>query len=715
VRLGRAEVASVALGVLALASLGVVFATGERPTTSELSERSRNLLAVWNEDEVEQLEFTSGSERASLTRTGEDFVLRAPKEEPADAAAVDRLLDGLGFATVLRRLDTGNRDTLGLTKPRATWSVQMGARTYRIELGAAAPSPAGAAYVALSSDGAPAAYVVVGRETAALLNTRPDDLRRRSLVTLGMRELSEIVLDRPNGALRLVRGAGLAFRVDGAERANRDALEPLLAAFGQLSATRFLDLKTAEVARGTARPLRVTLLPREGDRPRAQLEIGGPCPEHADEVIVIVRQPQTRAACVRNDVIAPFSLERSYLTDKVPFAARPDEVEALTLTRGERRLVLTRSGTQFLLREPSEASVDIEAGNQRLKAILRAPGELVPNPKLVDLGLEPPVGRVVLTVVGDDDKAAEETLELGRPAADGTLPVRRVEDGAVLALGREAARAFSVDATLLKSRKLLDFALSALIELELSAPEPQRLKRIPGSFELLQPAGFRHDGELATNAVLALGSLTALGWIADADDGSFGLATPVLSARVHIGGADAGASERRLIVGRSAPGGHFAALEGTPGVFLLERAVVERLSTLLIDRAVFMGDPKTLARVSITAGQKRFELERRAGELVPSATTPADPAVVAAALEALGSLSAEAAVHTGPARPDEGLGEPALRVKLELLPGLGAARGYHIGKGTTFRGQTVRFARADGVDATYVIAESKLRPLFDWF
>jgi hypothetical protein len=714
VKLGRAEVASVALGVLALASLGVVFATGERPTTSELSERSRNLLAVWHEDEVEQLEFTSGSERASLSRTGEDFVLRAPKEEPADAAAVDRLLDGLGFATVLRRLDTGNRDALGLTKPRATWSVQMGARTYRIELGAAAPSPAGAAYVAFASDGGPPTYVVVGRETAALLNTRPDDLRLRSLVTLGMRELSEIVLDRPNGALRLVRGAGLAFRVDGAERANRDALEPLLAAFGQLSATRFLDLKTAEIARGTARPLRVTLLPREAGKPRTELEIGGPCPEHADEVIVIVRQPQTRAACVGNDVIAPFSLERSYLTDKVPFAARPDEVEALTLTRGEQRLVLTRSGTQFLLREPSEASVDIEAGNQRLKAILRAPGELISNPKLVELGLEPPAGRVVLTVVGDDDKAAEETLELGRPAADGTLPVRRVEDGAVLALGREAARAFSVDATLLKSRKLLDFALSALIELELSAPEPQRLKRIPGSFELLQPAGFHHDGELATNAVLALGSLTALSWVADADDGSFGLATPVLTARVHIG-ADAGASERRLIVGRSAPGGHFAALEGTPGVFLVERAVVERLSTLLIDRAVFMGDPKTLARVSITAGQKRFELERRAGELVPNAATPADPAVVAAALEALGSLSAEAAVHTGAARPDEGLAEPALRVKLELLPGLGAARGYHIGKGSTFRGQTVRFARADGVDATYVIAESKLRPLFDWF
>lgn len=713
-KLGRSDIASVALGVVALASFGAVWATREHATTTELSERASHLLPIWREEQVEKLEFESETERASLVRNGEDFVLRAPNEEPADAAAVDRLFAGFGAATVLRRLDTADRAALGLAKPRATWSLHVGARTYRIELGSDAPAPAGAAYVALASDGDAPTFAVVGRETAELLRTRPDDLRLRSLVTVGIRELAEIVLDRANGQLRLVRGAGLAFRLDGAERANRDALEPLLAAFGQLSATRFLDLKTAEAARGTVRPLRVTLLPRTAGTPRTELELGGPCPGHAGEAIVIVRRPEARAACVRAAAIEPFSLEKSYLVDKVPFAARPDEVEAVTLTRGDRRLVLIRSGTQFLLREPSEAPVDIEAGNQRLKALLRAPGELVPNPNLAALGLEPPTGRVVLTVVGDHDKAVEETLELGRTAPDGTLPVRRVEDGVVLALGREAARAFAVDATLLKSRRLLDFALSALIELELSAPEPQRLKRIPGSFELVQPAGFRHDGELATNAALALGSLTALSWVADADDGSFGLATPVATANVRIG-TDAGPNERRLRIGRSTAGGHFAALDGTPGVFLLERAVLERLSTLLIDRAVFLGDPKTLARVSLHTEDERFELELRAGELVPSAATPADPAVVTATLEALGALSAEAAVHTGPERPEEGLAQPALSVKLELLPGLGPARGFRIGKSSTFRGQTVRFARADGVNATYVIAEAKLRALFDWF
>lgn len=712
-KLGRAEIASLLLGAVALASVGAVFATRERPTTTEQAERSQNLLAIWHEDEIARLEFESGGERATLERQGEDFVLRSPKEEPVDGAAVDRLIEGLGFATALRRLDGGDRAALGLAKPHATWNVRMGAHTFRIELGGDAPSPAGAAYVAVASDGGAATFAVVGRETAALLHTRPGDLRLRSLVTLGVREVAEIVLDRPNGALRLVRGSGNAFRLDGAERANRDALEPLLAAFGGLSATRFLDLKTAEIARGTARPLRVTLVPRTGSA-RTELELGGTCPDYPDEAMVIVRQPELRAACVHAAAITPFSLEKNYLADKVTFSARPDEVEALAITRGDRRLVLTRSGTQFLLREPSEATVDIDAGNQRLKALLRAPGELVPNPNLAELGLTPPMGRVVLTVVGDDDKATEETLEIGRAAADGTLPVRRVEDGAVLLLARETARAFAVDATLLKSRKLLDFALSSLVELELSAPEPQRLKRTPGGFELLQPPGFQHDGELSTNAVLALGSLTALSWVADADDGTFGLNAPVLTARVRID-SDAGANERRLVVGRSAPGGHFAALDGTPGVFLIERAVVERLSTLLIDRAVFMGDPKTLARVSLSASGKRFELERRAGELVPSAATPADPAVVAATLEALGTLSADAAVHTGPERADEGFAEPALSVKWERLPGLGAPRTYRIGKSSTFRGQTVRFARTDGVNATYVIAESKLRALFDWF
>ena len=152
--------------------------------------------------------------------------------------------------------------------------------------------------------------------------------------------------------------------------------------------------------------------------------------------------------------------------------------------------MLTRRGSAFLLREPTEAAVALEAGNERLSAVLGAPADVVENPDEKELGLEPPEGRVIVTRIADGDKAVEETLLLGRTAPDGTLSVRRADDGAVLALGRDAARALAVDATLLKSLRVVDFALSSLAELELSTPERQVLRRAPNGFELVEPRRF---------------------------------------------------------------------------------------------------------------------------------------------------------------------------------------------------------------------------------
>ena len=342
-----------------------------------------------------------------------------------------------------------------------------------------------------------------------------------------------------------------------------------------------------------------------------------------------------------------------------------------------------------------------------------AVAEPIEHPDAKALGFDPPHGRVVARVIGDDDQAHEERLELGKTAPDGTLYLRR-DDGRVLALGREAARAFAVDTTLLRSLKLLDFALSSLVELELSAPEHQLVRRAPNGFELVLPRGLSDDGELTTDAVLALGSLTAVRFIADEDDGSFGLATPLCTARVLVDANDAGAPEHTLRVGRATPGGYFAALAGTPGVFVIERGVAERLSTLLVSRAAFMAEPSTLARVTLRTPKREIVLERRGGELVAKSGDLPAPAL-ASALETLASLRAEAALHSGPARPSEGLATPALSVELEPNPGFGKRRVYRFGGTDSYRDAVVRNARADGVDATFAVADAKLRPLFDLF
>jgi hypothetical protein len=714
VKLGSRELVSIGLSLLAVVSVVVVLLTRDAPTTAEKDARASHLLAAYREEDVERIELRQGKKAVVVERgaDGTSWSLGGASPELADAAAVERLLDGLGLATPLRKLGAADPGPLGLEAPRATLMLSLRGRTTRLILGKGAPAPFGASYVGVSGDGITGFSAVVSRQVAALLETTADELRDHNLVRLGASELMELGVERADASFRLVRANGASFHLDGAGRARRDAVEPLFTALGELRAEPLLDVAVAERARKSTPRTLVRLTPRDAGRPKLVLELGEACPS-GQGTLVIVRSAPARAGCVRDEVVRAFDVGREALLDDTAFWARQDEVETLAVTRGDRRLVLTRSGTAFLLREPTSAAVELDAGNARLSAVVRAAGELMTNADLAKLGLSPARDQVVLTVLGREDKATEETLELGRPEADGTLVARRVEDGAVLRFSREAARAFLVDSTLLRPRRLLDFALSALVELETSRPERQLLRKVPTGFELAAPAGFQADGALATEAVLALGSLTAVRWVADADDGSFGLSAPRLTARARFDG-DGGVSERTLLIGAAAPGGYYARFGDDQGIFLLERAVVERLETLFVDRSAPMADPETLARVRLVRGEKTLVLERRGGAL-HAVGASVDPSVLTPALEALAALRAEAAVHTGKPEPSEGLAQPSLELTVEPSPGLGATRRLRVGAQEVFLGLPVRFARVDGIEATFVIAESKLRPLLDLF
>jgi hypothetical protein len=715
VKLGRRELVSVVLSVLALASMAAVLLTKNAPTTAEKQARASNLLAAFREDDVQRLELRRGPDLTVVERgaDGTSYVLRTPSAEPADAAAVERLIDALGAATPLRKLGDTDPGPLGLTSPRAMLVLVMRGKSTRLSLGKAAPAPSGAAYVGVSGDGVEPFSAVVSREVANLLETTANDLRDQNLVTLGASELAELGVERPDASFRLIRTAAGSFRLEGAGRARRDALEPLFTALGEMRAEPLVDVALAERSRGSAPRTLIRLTPRDGKKPKTVLELGGSCPEKAG-TLAIVRGALVRAGCVRDEVVRAFAVPREALIDDTAFWARPDEVETLTVIRGEPRLVLTRSGTAFVLREPASAAVELDTGNARLAAVVRAGGELLSGADLAKMGLSPARDKIVLTVLAREDHAREETLELGRVEADGTLVGRRVEDGAVLRFSRDTARAFLVDSTLLRPRRLLDFPLSGLLELETSRPERQLLRRVPTGFELAVPAGFQTDGSLATEAALALGSLTAVRWVSDADDDSFGLGAPRLTVRLRFD-ADAGATERTLVVGGAAPGGYHARFGDDQGVFLIERAVVERLETLFVDRAATMVDPDTLARLRLRRGDETLTLERRGGALVATAGASVDQNVLTPALEALAALRAEAAIHTGKARPSEGFATPTLEISADPSPGLGGSRRLQVGSQEVFQGVPVRYVRVDGIDATFVVAESKVRVILDLF
>ena len=80
------------------------------------------------------------------------------------------------------------------------------------------------------------------------------------------------------------------------------------------------------------------------------------------------------------------------------------------------------------------------------------------------------------------------------------------------------------------------------------------------------------------------------------------------------------------------------------------------------------------------------------------------------ARRALSETRAEGLVHPGEPRSDEGFDKPLATVTVH---GGTSSFKMSIGRGDSWRDTNVFYARRDGVDATFAIAQSKLRSLLD--
>jgi hypothetical protein len=394
-----------------------------------------------------------------------------------------------------------------------------------------------------------------------------------------------------------------------------------------------------------------------------------------------------------------------------------DEVQRVVAQDSGRRLEFERQESGFVLRAPRRALVDLEAGNRRIERMLALRGRLVPGDDPVRTGLDLTWGKVTLTATaGVDDTAIEETAQLSQPTAGKHMYAKRALDGALLQLNRESARVLQADATLLRSLQVLDFPLSRVRSVELGwQREIQRVSRdATGNVRLERPEQFDVDLGLATGLMETLGSLAADRWVADEDDGSFGLGQPSLRVQIELDPADAGPGRRELTVGDPASGGAYAKLADDRGVFVVPSSTLERLQTWLIDRAVFMARASEMNAVELRAGPRRVELTREGDRFVQTAGDVKLPAVrIQSMIDALGSMRAEAALHLGPPGAAEGFEEPQLVVRIRRAPGTRISQNWKVGAGDAWRGMSIYYARAAGVDATYIIARSRVRQIID--
>jgi hypothetical protein len=690
----RATITPVVLVVLATGAVAYAwFVDRGSLSDAERASRRSDVFPSFHVEDVTHVELVHGDETLVLDRDrdagggGSAWTMTSPRHEHADAGAVDALLRELALATRVRGVSDG--DAVGLDEPRVRGLVRVGALEWRFVLGADAPRPEGAAYMRLEGEGT----FVVQRSVKVQLLRGVDAYRPRAILPFGASDVRRIQVANAGGGFTLERQrtGGATFRVteDGI-RASRETTDRILAALTEARAESFVDDAQAdrELA-GTVFTVRVE--PQDEAKPRVELKLAGSCPGQATDDLLVETAPVRVSACVARTLGDALRDAKLALDDAAPFFAHADEMEEVRLERLEPvgtagpRVDVARKGAGWRERAPEDrdlSSDETDSANALALALALARGSQMRR------AAEPFAARARATIVRTGGSSTE-VVDVAAPELDGSVWVRRADDGALVRLPAAQARRFEPHPAALRARALWHSAFDpgAVVGVDdTCGPVPEKLALHDGTWTMLTPGGFAVDPVAVTDLASALAHAKADAWITESDDGSFGLGRPggcavTLALAAPDGGPARGVT---LSFGADAGGDAFyARASDDPGIFVASGVLHALAAHPAIDRNRFRLDARALSSVTVARGDHRRSVAFDADA----------PDALARAVE---GLYAEAALHTGAPGKSEGIDHPTLEV-------VGAGVHVSIGAPASVDGIDGYYARAAGVDATFIV------------
>ncbi len=696
----RKHTTSIVLAAIALA-LGVwIWMDRASVTDTERGLRPKNVLSAFRRDALSRIEINKAAEKLVLSRDVDRdadaaWRLESPEVGLADPNAVEQLTSAFEFATFVRKVEPKSAPTFD--SPRASGMIAMGKLVYKFALGAAAPTPEGAAYFKVEGEG----VYVVAKELVEKLLAPASTYRSRTLVPYLSLDLASLDIHTKAGDLRIERTGELTFKIAGSGiRASREALDKVWSAFSEMRAETFTNEDVADAV------ITIAMTPKDG-RPRGELRVGGPCRDHPDDVIVVRTAPTRLAACAPKGIIEGLSMTADELADTRLFFAHEDEIEEVTLTSAtsDAKIELARKGSGWHARAPFDrdlAGDEVDAANALASAVVRAKGtHVVKYP-----AGEPFIALAHVRVKGGEMQG-DELVDVA-PGPDHVWFARRLSDDARLEISPEVERRLVPSKSALKGKDVIAPALDPkdVASISLRCGTAQDITRDGNAWKLASPAGYTADQAGALDVVDQIARLRADAWVADADDGSFGFSTT--SCAVTLGTRD-GARHVKLQLGRDGETGVYAMVTDTRGaaltspVFLEPRLFHDALARILIDKSALAIESSKATTLALSRPGVRVTLRRVADRFVgPDAGLPVGIETVTSALDA---LRADDVVRLGPPAPEEGFGAPSLEVrvddKLRLV----------LGRDVLRKNQAMVFARTPGVDATFAIARERVDPL----
>lgn len=695
------------LVLVALALIGLAYAYFiDRGTVSDVDREARRLdvFPTFQVDLVSRLELTHGQEALVLERVGATWRLTSPRSETADPSAVETLLRDLEMARRVRNV--AKETPLGDVRVRGR--ITVGRMQYVFTVAGDAPSPRGGAYMTVIGE---PPFVVEPAFKVQLLRTA-DSYRVRALVRYAESETQRI--ERTSGAERLtLERVGGAFRVGGARgpRASRTAIEHVFGALADARAETFLD--DTEASGATAHAMRaVSISPRDVTQPRVDITLGGSCPTPPGNVAFAITGSTRTTACVAKGTLDALDAPPEDFVDKGLIAARPDEIEELDLSSGSPeglRLNLARRGSGWHLRAPQDRELtpeEADSVNTLVTAMTGARAVAVESP--ASAGQLVVNSRATFIRTGS---GSSETLEISATDTSGVARARRSDDGAILLLPRAVARRFEPHPIALRGREAWKAPFDAAVVVAVDdtcTPEPERIELTEGRWTMRTPRGQAVDVAYVMDLVDALVHAKADGWVAEKDDGTFGLGAAACRVTLTTASRDAGGGPqpRTIFLGAfdaEAEGGTFARTSEGPEVFLAPASLRALAQRPAIDRSRFRIDAAPGARAILSDGHVKIALSAEGAGFVRTGQVDAGTDGVGAAL--LG-LYARYAVHSGPPAPGEGFDAPTLEIQLTSRGGSSEAPWKRIVIGArAANSDDGYFARVSGVDATFALSD----------
>lgn len=589
-------------------------------TEGERKRRESNVFAAWRRDHLSRVEIAHEGETIVLERDAkndEPWRMTSPRSERVDQAAAERLLTTLEFATMARKV--GSDANLGFDPPRASGSVAMGSLVFRFVLGGASPRPEGSSYFRVD-DGAP---FVASKELTEALLASSDTYRDRTVVPYLSLELARFEIKHPAGGFVVERIDERSFKVEGpGVLASRFALDKVWGALAEMRAEAFP--KDADAERLTARPqLTILMAPKDAGSPTGELVVGDPCPGHPNDVVVLRKAPTRVAACAPKGAIdALVAITPEALVDKMPFSFRHDEMEELRLESvggdagssstdaggAPRILELARRGSGFHQREP----VDRELSTEEADAV----SELLSLVEHGSADVVRPGGSPFTPIARARVRAGdyEETVEVGPfpepgrapalgPSSGRTATLRRVRDDARLVVSPAVARRLVPRATSVRSRTLLA-ETRRVQRVVLRCGTLQELVDEGSGLTLVKPSGYETDGSIV-QLVDGLVRGKVLAWVADADDGTFGMGSQDGddACRVELSFVD-GDAPATVRFGAEGEGGVYGMVDGRPEVFVAPLALQELLRRIYVSHGLLRAQPALVESVKVTSRGK---------------------------------------------------------------------------------------------------------------